>query len=73
MKAPSIKEMALLDALKEAYLLILQMPHNMLRINNQAVLANARDSIAEFTSETPEKVQNDFESEAFKLRSNSHD
>jgi len=54
-------EEQLLEALREAYLLILQMPFDELRVTNQATFALVRDAIASVAGVDPEYIQNTFE------------
>jgi len=51
-----------LDALRGAYRLALQCPHNLVRIHNQHALAALRDAIAALEGRDPETVQSEYES-----------
>lgn len=53
-----------LPTLENAYLLVLQIPFGSLRIRNQAVFSELRDTIAKLTGQTPQEVQECFEDRA---------
>lgn len=57
-----------LDALQQAYMAALSMPHSGVRVRNQAALIALRDAIAEETGYSAQEVQDSFESMELQLR-----
>ena len=54
----------LLEALQDAYLVLLQMPHDLLRIRTDRTCAKVRDAIADATDGDSNRVQDEFEAKA---------
>lgn len=54
----------LYEACKSGYLLALQMPHDALRLRNQAILCQLRDAIAAYEKRSERDVQEEYEERA---------
>lgn len=63
-----MNEKLALETLKQAYLVLLSMPHSGLRARNQGVFCALRDAIASETGRTAQDVQDTMESLALELR-----
>lgn len=62
------KEEQALEVLKQAYMLLLQMPHGKVRARNQEALCALLHAIAKETGHEAQEVQDSFESMALQIR-----